>query len=132
MPQLQHFTANAEPPAMLEAIRTDGAIIVDQLVGPELIEALRAQTDPYMDASENGRDDFSGSIKTLRSERPALRIRRSARFPAAIDPDEVSARMPEGSANWPGRRMPADPSTSPMTPSGPSHSRSAPTIMWAS
>ena len=49
---------------MLAALREDGAIIVDKLVSPDAVAALRAETDPYMDASDNGKDDFVGRETT--------------------------------------------------------------------
>ncbi len=64
MPSLQHFSADAKPEAILAAIQSDGAIIIDRLVAPDVIAALRTETDPYMDASQNGTDDFSGRSTT--------------------------------------------------------------------
>ena len=64
MPALQHFAADAAPEQMLEAIRADGAIIIDRLVSTDAIASLRAETDPYMEASQDGADDFSGRSTT--------------------------------------------------------------------
>lgn len=64
MPRVQHFAADAKRQDMLAAIRADGAIIVDNLVDAELITALRAETDPYMQASANGLEEFSGLSTT--------------------------------------------------------------------
>ena len=64
MPELQHFAPSADSDAMLAAIRRDGAIIIDQLASESAIAALRAETDPYMEASRNGTDEFSGHATT--------------------------------------------------------------------
>jgi ectoine hydroxylase-related dioxygenase (phytanoyl-CoA dioxygenase family) len=64
MPEIQHFNAGAANSEMLAAIRADGAIIIDDLVGAGTIAALRAETDPYMDASANGAETFSGLSTT--------------------------------------------------------------------
>jgi ectoine hydroxylase-related dioxygenase (phytanoyl-CoA dioxygenase family) len=64
MPEIQHFNAEAANTEMLAAIRADGAIIIDDLVGAETIAALRTETDPYMEASANGTEGFSGHSTT--------------------------------------------------------------------
>jgi ectoine hydroxylase-related dioxygenase (phytanoyl-CoA dioxygenase family) len=64
MPALQHFSADAAAENLLAAIRSDGAIIIDELVSADTIAALRLETDPYMEASQDGADDFSGRATT--------------------------------------------------------------------
>ena len=64
MPELKHFDAQSDITPMLDAIKADGAIIIDQLVDAKTIAALRAETDPYMAATENGMDDFTGRLTT--------------------------------------------------------------------
>ena len=66
MPGLKHFAAAAEPDAMLTAIREDGAIIIDELIDADTLAALRAETDPYMEATGNGVDEFAG-LQTTRT-----------------------------------------------------------------
>ena len=44
MSHLEHFSADAPQGAMLDAIRRDGAIIVDALVDQNALAALRRET----------------------------------------------------------------------------------------
>ncbi len=64
MAELKHFSSDASTDHMLEAIRSDGAIIIDNMMDPATVEALRTETDPYMDATDNGQDDFTGRLTT--------------------------------------------------------------------
>jgi ectoine hydroxylase-related dioxygenase (phytanoyl-CoA dioxygenase family) len=64
MRHLEHFSKEASPNAMLEAIRRDGAIIVDSVLEEDTLTALRGETDPYMNASDNGMDEFTGTLTT--------------------------------------------------------------------
>jgi hypothetical protein len=57
---LQHFTPDDDPQVMLEALERDAAIVVEGLVGVEDLDALRAEIDPYLDATPNGEIDFHG------------------------------------------------------------------------
>ena len=64
MPELKHFASDAAPEDMLAAIREDGAIVVDNLISPDTVDALRSETDPYMEATSNGTDAFAGFLTT--------------------------------------------------------------------
>jgi ectoine hydroxylase-related dioxygenase (phytanoyl-CoA dioxygenase family) len=64
MSEIRHFAHDAPADAMLAAIRQDGAIIIDNLVDQSSLAALRSETDPYMDATRNGEDDFVGRLTT--------------------------------------------------------------------
>lgn len=64
MPEIKHFAADAPREAMLAAIRCDGAIIIDGLIEQQALSALRSETDPYMEATANGQDDFVGHLTT--------------------------------------------------------------------
>ena len=64
MRHLEHFSKEASPDAMLEAIRRDGAIVVDSVLEEDTLTALRRETDPYMNASDNGMDEFTGTLTT--------------------------------------------------------------------
>jgi len=64
MPEIKHFTADAAAKDMLRAIREDGAIIIDELVDANTIKALRSETDPYMEVTKNGPDEFAGFLTT--------------------------------------------------------------------
>jgi len=64
MPELQHFTIDTDPQQLVDAITKDGAIILDNVVSAEFIAALREETDPYMNLTEHGFDDFTGRLTT--------------------------------------------------------------------
>ena len=66
MPELQHLPANADASAIVAAIEQDGAVILDNVISPEFIAALREETDPYMDNTSTGDDPFAG-FKTTRT-----------------------------------------------------------------
>ena len=75
MTTLKHFTSNVDKQTIIDTLRTDGALILDNVLDAGFIEALRSETDPYMDATADGQDDFSGRKTTrtgglmLRSEK---------------------------------------------------------------
>ena len=60
MPELQHFAVTAEPELMQKAILEDGAIIVDAVMDDAELSRLRVETDPYMEATKDGQDEFVG------------------------------------------------------------------------
>ena len=64
MPEIKHFPADASMETMLASIRQDGAIIIDAVVDPDSLLALRTETDPYMEATGNGTDEFAGLLTT--------------------------------------------------------------------
>ncbi len=49
---------------MLESLRNDGAFVIDSVLASDFVAALRNETDPYMEATKNGRDDFTGRLTT--------------------------------------------------------------------
>jgi len=64
MPQIAHFSPDAPTAAMLAAVQEDGAIIIDGLIDSATLTRLRSETDPFMEATENGPDDFAGRLTT--------------------------------------------------------------------
>ena len=64
MVQLQHFAEHASRDDMLAALKADGAIIIDDVMSAEDLAQIRAECDPYMEASANGDDDFTGRLTT--------------------------------------------------------------------
>jgi ectoine hydroxylase-related dioxygenase (phytanoyl-CoA dioxygenase family) len=91
MPSLEHFAVSASPDEMLVAIRRDGAIIVDGVIDAQGLVNLRAETDPYMDATENGKDTFTGYSTT----RTGGLISRSARVCELVQ-DPVVLKLCDG------------------------------------
>ena len=51
MTTLKHFTSNVDKQTIIDTLRTDGALILDNVLDAGFIEALEAETDPYMDAT---------------------------------------------------------------------------------
>ena len=66
MPQLQHLPADADAEMIVAAVKKDGAVVLDDVISPEFVAALREETDPYMDHTSNGKDSFTG-YKTTRT-----------------------------------------------------------------
>ena len=64
MPTLAHFSPTDSQQAMLEALKRDGAIIVDNLMSTEQVNNAVNELDPYVQATDNGQDDFSGRLTT--------------------------------------------------------------------
>ncbi len=60
MAVLEHFSANAEPDAILAAIARDGAAVIDNLLTSTETQALTSELRPYIEGSGLGRDDFTG------------------------------------------------------------------------
>jgi ectoine hydroxylase-related dioxygenase (phytanoyl-CoA dioxygenase family) len=66
MPEIRHFTLDTNAQTLADAVTEDGAIIIDNVLSPEFIAELRNETDPYMEGSNLGSDDFAG-LKTTRT-----------------------------------------------------------------
>jgi len=66
MSELKHFASDVGRQTIVETLKEDGALILDNVVDADFLSALRAETDPYMDATLNGNDEFSG-LKTTRT-----------------------------------------------------------------
>ncbi len=66
MPEIRHFANGTDAQTITDAIKEDGAIILDNVISAEFIAALREETDPYMAGSNLGLHDFAG-FKTTRT-----------------------------------------------------------------
>jgi len=66
MPQLRTFPADTAADDLLRTLSADGALIVEGLLSPGAVDALRAELSPYVLATKPGRDSFSGE-KTTRT-----------------------------------------------------------------
>lgn len=60
MAQLQHLPATADPATITATVERDGAVILDDVLSPEFLVALRSETDPFMNHTSNGQDPFAG------------------------------------------------------------------------
>jgi len=64
MKKLETFPPSASTDELLAAINRDGAAILDGQLSEADRKQFRDELDPYMDATENGADKFSGSATT--------------------------------------------------------------------
>lgn len=64
MSELVHLSADADTQTIVDTLTRDGALILDNVVDSDFLAALRSETDPYMDATSNGSDDFAGRRTT--------------------------------------------------------------------
>ena len=60
MTELRHFPADAAPQSIAEALREDGACIIDDAMPPGQLERLKQEIMPYVEATRMGQDDFTG------------------------------------------------------------------------
>ena len=60
MPALKHLPANAAPEAVAALLDSDGALILDGVIGASEIAQVRTEIDPYVEATADGRDKFTG------------------------------------------------------------------------
>lgn len=60
MGKLQHLPADATGEAVVEALKGDGAVIVDALVAPAAMDGILDEMKPWFDATPFGPDNFSG------------------------------------------------------------------------
>ena len=60
MPALEHLPANTSAELATQFLKRDGAVIIDKLVAPEVIDAVATELKPWCDATPFGPDTFSG------------------------------------------------------------------------
>ena len=58
--KLEHLPATATPEMVVDAIKRDGAVIVDRVVSRDAMDAVASELKPFLDATPCGPDDFSG------------------------------------------------------------------------
>jgi ectoine hydroxylase-related dioxygenase (phytanoyl-CoA dioxygenase family) len=64
MPSLKHLPAGASPEAIAAILDSDGALILDDVLDRASIDRVRGEIDPYIDATADGRDSFTGHQTT--------------------------------------------------------------------
>jgi ectoine hydroxylase-related dioxygenase (phytanoyl-CoA dioxygenase family) len=60
MPALKHLPADAAPEAIAALLDSDGALILDDVIAAPEIAQVRTEIDPYVEATADGRDKFTG------------------------------------------------------------------------
>ncbi len=66
MPELTHLGSAATKAEIARELRENGACIIDDAMPGDLLDRLREEIMPYVEATEDGRDDFTGR-KTTRT-----------------------------------------------------------------
>lgn len=64
MPRLEMLPATAAPEDVVALLKRDGALIVTDVLSSDDLSRILSETQPYIDATENGRDDFTGHLTT--------------------------------------------------------------------
>src|SRR5262245_22568373 len=77
MPDLTRLPGTASLDEVIAVIERDGGVIVEDFVSPAIVEELRANLLPQLEACSAGRDDFSG-FKTRRMSALFAKTRRVA------------------------------------------------------
>ncbi|NNC72055.1 MAG: phytanoyl-CoA dioxygenase family protein [Sphingomonadaceae bacterium] len=62
--EIDHFESDAAPADIAEALRKKGACIVDDAMPGDQLDRLRGEIMPYVEATDDGRDDFTGRNTT--------------------------------------------------------------------
>lgn len=88
MPQLETLPATAATEEILTVLKRDGALILKDVLPPDQVKQVLAETLPYIEATENGRDDFTGHQTTRTG---ALVARSPACRDLVMNPTVVSA-----------------------------------------
>src|SRR5512140_1110740 len=57
---IEHLPATGSAETVNEILKRDGAVIVDNLVEPQAMDAIAAELQPWLDATPFGPDSFSG------------------------------------------------------------------------
>lgn len=83
MMNLTHLSADAPVSDIVSVLEADGVVILDEALAPEAVDALVAELRPYVEATEPGRDVFSGD-RTTRTG--ALVARSPLTRPLVMDP----------------------------------------------
>lgn len=63
---LKYLPRDAKPDVIVDALKTDGACIVEGVLDAGALAQMNSECMPYIDATETGRDDFTGR-KTTRT-----------------------------------------------------------------
>ena len=59
---VKHLPADTTGPVVAAMVKEEGAVVVDELVPPGLMETIESELRPYLDATSFGPDDFSGVL----------------------------------------------------------------------
>ena len=57
---LTTLTSEATVEEVVQLLRQDGALIIKDIISPQVVDQLTAEMQPYIDATPTGRDEFTG------------------------------------------------------------------------
>lgn len=60
MATIEHLSASATGAEVAEVVARDGAVIIDDVVAPSVMDDIRSELAPWLDATPCGPDEFSG------------------------------------------------------------------------
>lgn len=84
---LKYLPADTNPEVLEETLKADGACIIEGVLSPQKLVQMKDECMPFIDATETGRDDFTGR-KTTRTG--ALVARSAACRDAVMSPTIVN------------------------------------------
>ena len=64
MSELKHFKKTDSLEKITETLKSDGALVIDNILTEKFVNQLRKETDPYMEVTNNGQDGFGGRLTT--------------------------------------------------------------------
>ena len=64
MSELKHFKKTDSIEKITKTLKSDGALVIDKVLNEKFVNQLRKETDPYMEATNNGQDGFGGRLTT--------------------------------------------------------------------
>ncbi|HVA82196.1 MAG TPA: phytanoyl-CoA dioxygenase family protein [Candidatus Binataceae bacterium] len=57
---IEHLTASTGPDRIIAALEQDGVVVIDKLVGTEIMDRIAEELRPWMEATPYGGDEFAG------------------------------------------------------------------------
>ena len=57
---LTTLTPEATVEEVVQLLRQDGALIIKDIISPQVVDQLTAEMQPYINATPTGRDEFTG------------------------------------------------------------------------
>lgn len=60
MAEVSRYSLTDDPEAIVASLRTDGAVIIENAMSPELHRRVTAELEPWINVTPSGRDDFTG------------------------------------------------------------------------
>ncbi|MEE3175457.1 MAG: phytanoyl-CoA dioxygenase family protein, partial [Pseudomonadota bacterium] len=57
---LTTLTSEATVEEVVQLLRQDGALIIKDIISPQVVDQLTAEMQPYINATPTGRDEFTG------------------------------------------------------------------------